>query len=72
VPHYEYALELLLDADAADEVLTDAQQRAVEAAAESLYGALSYALIDRSRQKPTKQPAKRSTSQPTARRPRLP
>ena len=38
MPHYEYALELLLDADAADEVLTDAQQRAVEAAAEALYG----------------------------------
>jgi casein kinase II subunit beta len=39
VPYYDYALELLLDADAAqDEILTEAQQAAVESAAEVLYG----------------------------------
>ena len=39
VPYYEYALELILDADPnQDEILTEAQQAAVEAAAEALYG----------------------------------
>lgn len=39
VPYYDYALELILDADAEqDEILTEAQQAAVEAAAEALYG----------------------------------
>ena len=39
VPYYEYALELILDADSGhDEILTEAQQAAVEAAAEALYG----------------------------------
>jgi casein kinase II subunit beta len=39
VPYYDYALELILDADAAqDEILTEAQHAAVEAAAEALYG----------------------------------
>lgn len=39
VPYYDYALELILDADSGqDEILTEAQQAAVEAAGESLYG----------------------------------
>lgn len=38
VPYYEYALELILDADAHHEILTEAQQGAVESAAETLYG----------------------------------
>lgn len=39
VPYYDYALELILDADPGqDEILTEAQQAAVEAAAEALYG----------------------------------
>lgn len=39
VPYYDYALELILDAEAAqEEILTAAQHSAVEAAAEALYG----------------------------------
>jgi casein kinase II subunit beta len=39
VPYYDYALELILDADSGqDEILTEAQQAAVEAAGECLYG----------------------------------
>lgn len=39
VPYYDYALELILDADAVqDEILTEAQQAAVEQTAEILYG----------------------------------
>jgi casein kinase II subunit beta len=39
VPYYDYALELILDADSGqDEILTEAQQAAVEAAGEALYG----------------------------------
>ena len=39
VPYYDYALELILDSEAAqEEILTEAQHAAVEAAAEVLYG----------------------------------
>ena len=38
VPYYEYALDMILDADAAFEDLTKTQQEMVESAAEMLFG----------------------------------
>lgn len=38
VPYYDYALDLILDADSPAEVLTEGQHELVESAAEKLYG----------------------------------
>lgn len=50
VPYYDYALEVILDADSfQDEMLTETQQAAVEAAAETLYGLIHARFILTSR-----------------------